>query len=270
MSPRPPLRLSGMAHIDTIPLGAPCWVELFTSDPNAARHFYGELFGWTAEAPNEELGGYVNLSKDGARVAGMVPNPGTGADAVDTWSIYLAVGDAEAAVAAASANGGAVHVPAMPIHALGSMAVVADSTGAAIGMWQPGEHRGFGLLDEPGAPAWFELFTRDHARALDFYRTVFGWQAKVVSDTDELRYATLGEGDEQRAGIMDASTFLPEGVPAHWSVYFATEDTDASVAQVVALGGTVVDPAQDTPYGRFATVADRTGARFKLRQPPAG
>jgi predicted enzyme related to lactoylglutathione lyase len=72
------------------------------------------------------------------------------------------------------------------------------------------------------------------------------------------------EGDDQAAGIMDASGFLPEGVPAHWSIYWAVDSADDAVAKVVELGGTVVQPAEDTPYGRLATCTDATGATFKL------
>jgi len=85
-----------------------------------------------------------------------------------------------------------------------------------------------------------------------------------VSDVPEFRYTTLGEGDGRLAGVMDGSAFLPEGVPAHWSVYFATEDTDASLERTVELGGSVVMAAEDTPYGRLASAADPTGAVFKL------
>ena len=66
---------------------------------------------------------------------------------------------------------------------------------------------------------------------------------------------------------MDASGFLPDGVSAHWSVYFGVDDTDASLAQIAELGGSTVTAAQDTPYGRLATAADPTGAQFKLVGP---
>jgi len=68
---------------------------------------------------------------------------------------------------------------------------------------------------------------------------------------------------------MDASGFLPEGVPSSWAVYFCVENTDKSLAQVSDLGGSVVQPAEDTPYGRLATASDPTGAVFKLRQSQA-
>ena len=63
---------------------------------------------------------------------------------------------------------------------------------------------------------------------------------------------------------MDASAFLPDGVPAHWSVYFGVDDTDATLAQIAELGGSIVTAGEDTPYGRLATAADPTGRSFKL------
>jgi predicted enzyme related to lactoylglutathione lyase len=63
---------------------------------------------------------------------------------------------------------------------------------------------------------------------------------------------------------MDASAFLPEGVPAHWSIYFRVESTDNALEKVGKLGGNTVVPAEDTPYGRLATAVDSTGAMFKL------
>ena len=134
---------------------------------------------------------------------------------------------------------------------------------AAIAAWQPGTHPGFTTLAEPGAPAWFELHTRDHAAAIRFYEGVFGWDTTVVSDSDEFRYSTFGEEDDALAGVMDRSADLAEG-EQHWAVYFQVEDSDAAVAQVVELGGSVLEPPVDTPYGRLARVADPTGAAFRL------
>ncbi|MGH4004615.1 MAG: VOC family protein, partial [Pseudonocardiaceae bacterium] len=167
----------------------------------------------------------------------------------------------------AVANGGQVHVAAMDVGDLGTMAIISDPGGAGIGVWQPGRHRGFGVLGEPGAPSWFELHTRDYQAAVPFYRNVFGWDTHVVSDTPEFHYTTLSHGESWLAGIMDASGFLPDGVPAHWSVYFGVDDTDAALAKIVDLGGSIVTAAEDTPYGRLAAAADPTGAQFKLVGP---
>lgn len=252
-----------MAKRDSSPLGAPCWVDLFTSDPDRARAFYGEVFGWTSEAGGEEFGGYVTFFKDGVRVAGCMRNDGT-AGVPDAWTVYLATADAKAAADAALASGGSVYVPAMEVLDLGSMAVLGDAGGAAVGVWQPGTHTGFGLVAEPGAPCWFELATREHDASVAFYQAVFGLGSHVEHDSPEMRYSVLTVGEEGVAGVMDASTFLPEGVPSHWAVYLGVPDTDAALATITALGGTVLQPAEDTPYGRLAQAADPTGAMFKL------
>ena len=251
---------------ETAPIGAPCWVDLMTSDTGRTRAFYCDLFGWVAEDPDEEHGGYFNFTKDGVRVAGCMANqPGSGVP--DVWSVHLATDDAAKTVEAAVANGGQVHVQPMAVGDLGTMAFVGDSGGAGIGVWQPGLHKGFGVYGETGTPAWFELLTLDYDAAVGFYRNVFRWDTHVTGDTPEFRYTTLVDGETWLAGIMDASGFLPDGVPAHWSVYFGVEDTDATLARLVDLGGSVLQPAEDTPYGRLAAAADPTGARFKLVAP---
>jgi predicted enzyme related to lactoylglutathione lyase len=257
-----------MPKLESVPFGAPCWVDIMTSDQNGARAFYGELFGWTSDEPGEAFGGYVNFHKDGVPVAGCMAGDGSGG-VTNVWSVYLAVENAKASVDAAAEHGGQVLVPAMEVGDLGSMAVVTDAGQAAIGMWQPGLHKGFGLFAELGSPAWFELMTRDYDASVTFYEDVFGWDTDAMSDSPEFRYTTLGRGDSAAAGIMDASGFLPEGVPAHWTVYFLVADTDAALAKVVELGGSVVEPAQDSPHGRMARVADPTRTHFKVISPVA-
>lgn len=255
-----------MPKRDEAPIGAPCWIDLFTSDTDGARAFYGELFGWTSEPAGPEYGNYINFSMDGIPVAGCMANDGQ-PGAPEVWSVYLATDDVEAAGQRAVAAGGQVIMPAMAVMELGSMAVLSDAGGASIGAWQPGLHKGFGVLDEPGSAAWFELHTRDYDASVRFYREVFGWDAHVMSDVDGFRYTTLGDGDAALAGIMDSTADLPDGLPAHWAIYFGVDDVDVALKQVVELGGAVIVPAGDTPYGRLAQAADPTGARFRLRGP---
>jgi predicted enzyme related to lactoylglutathione lyase len=251
------------------PIGSPCWVDLWTSDIPGAIDFYGGVFGWEAEEPDPQFGGYFNFHLHGVPTAGCMGDMGD-MKATDTWKIYLATSDIASTVAAAEAAGAQVISPAMAVGELGQQAVLIDPTGAHVGAWQAGTFPGLTVLDEPGAPSWFELHTRDHAAALAFYRGVFGWTDTVVGDSDEFRYSTMAnpDGGEDLAGVMDASAFLPAAVPAHWSVYWTTTDCDASVATVESLGGSVIMEATDTPYGRMATMADPFGALFKLRTPP--
>lgn len=249
--------------------GSACWIELLSSDPDASRAFYGELLGWTFEDPNPDFGGYSNARLGDGRIAGLMDknaDPGM-AEVPDLWSVYLRTDDAAATAAAIEAAGGTVAVGPHPVGDMGSMVVAVDPTGATIGAWQAGTHTGFAAVAEAGAPGWFELFTRDHAAAVAFYEAAFGWTTQAVGDTDDFRYTVQLDGGEPAAGVMDATAWLPAEAPAHWSVYFAVDDTDASVATATRLGATVMAGPEDTPYGRMATLADPNGAVFKLTAP---
>jgi predicted enzyme related to lactoylglutathione lyase len=255
-----------MATRDTAPVGAPCWTDLLSSDTDRSIAFYSQLFGWTADPPAQEFGGYINFRKNGVLIAGLMGRQ-PGWEMPDAWSVYLTTDDARKTVDVARANGGQVQSEPMDVGPLGTMAILGDPGGATIGLWQPGEHRGFGLVAEDGAPSWFELQTRDYNAAVDFYREVFRWNAATMSDTPEFRYTTLKIGEDMYAGIMDSSQFHPAGLPAYWSVYFGADDVDATISKLVELGGQVRRPAEDTPYGRLAVAVDPTGAEFKLVGP---
>ena len=69
------------------------------------------------------------------------------------------------------------------------------------------------------------------------------------------------------AGIGDELESLAPGGPPHWSVSWPSDDVDASVAKVSALGGAVLTEAADHGLGRAALVADPSGAGFWLFRP---
>ena len=240
--------------------GAPCWIDLNTSDTAAARDFYTGVFGWTAGEASEEFGGYFMFDHEGSPVAGCMPAmPGAPAN---IWSVYLSVTDAVKTLEAAAASGGQVVVPTMPVADLGTMGMMIDPGGSAIGLWQPDQFPGIVNRDNAGLPSWFELHTTDYAGALAFYRDVFGWTIQTLADTPDMKYSALSHGGEGLAGIFDASG-APDASPG-WSVYIWVDDADATAAQVTELGGSVLEQPVDTPYGRLATAADPNGAVIKL------
>ncbi|HET9242071.1 MAG TPA: VOC family protein [Gaiella sp.] len=247
----------------TLVIGAPCWIDLYSSDTARATEFYGRLFGWKAEEPREEFGGYFTFTKDGRHVGGCMRNDGE-AGYPDGWGIHLMTDDVDAIASATREQGGIVEFEPMTVGENGRSTLVRDPGGALVGAWQPGNQKGFEVTGETGTPSWFELHTRDYDKAVSFYRDVFKWDTHTASDTDEFRYTTLGEGDNQLAGIMDDTVFSGDEDPAHWAIYFQVEDADATLEKVVELGGKVIQPAEDTPYGRLARAADPTGAEFRI------
>jgi uncharacterized protein len=83
------LRGAAMTNRPVAPTGAPCWVDLWTSDVEGSRHFYSELFGWQAGEPSSDHGGYFMFTRAGTPVAGAMGGMGdTPAD--DTWKPFFA------------------------------------------------------------------------------------------------------------------------------------------------------------------------------------
>ena len=104
--------------------------------------------------------------------------------------------------------------------------------------------------------------SRDFDANKAFYQAVFGYQYDDMSG-DGFSYATFRTTGNELGGIGDLGSAAP-GTPGHWHVYFGVADADDAVASAAQMGGAVVRPAWDTPYGRMATLADDQGAVFAV------
>jgi len=248
--------------------GTPCWIDLATPDQDAAAEFYGALFGWSVEEDEnaEQTGGYRVATLNGHAIGGIMKLMQEGQPVA--WSSYVSVENADATVAKAKEAGGTVMVEAMDVLDYGRMAFLVDPTGAAIGLWQPGRNIGAGLVNEPGALGWNELETRDPEAAKAFYGDVFDWSFEDHEMPGMGTYTEWKLGDASIGGMANITGRVPDEVPAHWMVYFAVEDTDATLAKLEGLGGTVSFGPVDIPAGRFAMVADPWGANFAVIQMP--
>ncbi|GAA1911947.1 VOC family protein [Nocardioides marmoribigeumensis] len=250
-----------------IPVGAPVWMDLVSSDVEASVAFYTQLLGWTCEEAGSPEG-YRYLLHRGRAVGGVMANdPGWGMP--DAWSVFLRTDDAAATAAAATAHGGTVLMEPCEVAPNGTFTILRDAGGAVVSAWQPGTEPGFGALMEAGAPTHFELHTRDFDATHAFYRGVFGWEDHVT-DLPGFRYATYGAqgGDPAavRAGIMDdaADAGMPEE-PAHWAVYLGCDDARAVVERAASLGAEVLMPPEATPYGVLAVLRDPAGVEVRLQ-----
>jgi uncharacterized protein len=103
--------------------------EIRSSDPDATRRFYAELFGWTyAEG---DLPGYTfaNTGVEGALPTAIGPLQG-GEDAV---LFFVAVEDVEATLARAVELGGRIVQPAQQVPGV-TFGVFADAQGHVVGV----------------------------------------------------------------------------------------------------------------------------------------
>ncbi|HWE89544.1 MAG TPA: VOC family protein [Pseudonocardiaceae bacterium] len=239
------------------PTGTPCWIDLTIADFDEAAKFYSTLFGWHVEPGAPEFGGYAVCTKDGRDVAGLGPRMDEN-QPLPGWITYLATDSLDATIAKIGEAGGTVPMEPMDVGDAGRMTLAMDPAGAGFGLWQANKMVGSAIFNEAGTLVWTENFSSDWERNKAFYGAVFGYSFGDMS-SDEFKYATLDFDGRPCGGIGQ----IP-GQPAQWKVYFGVADTDAAVSQVQELGGTLVDPPADTPYGRMAGVKDSQGHAFSL------
>jgi uncharacterized protein len=238
------------------------WADLSTSDPEAAKAFYGGLFGWAADdMPAGEGVVYSMMSLDGKYVAGLGPQPDGQREAgvPPLWNSYVTVESADASAALAADLGGTVHAGPFDVVDAGRMAVITDPQGAFFMIWEKRARIGADLVNAPGALCWNELATTDPAAAGEFYAALLGWQVTPMEDMP-MTYFVIMNGEQSNGGITE----LSPGPPPHWLVYFATEDIDAGLAKVGELGGTKLSGPHDIGIAKFAVVTDPQGAVFAL------
>lgn len=254
----------------TTPLapGSFCWMELGTTDQDAAKKFYMDLFGWTVfdapMGPGEFYSMFKLDGKDAAagytlradqRQAGVPPH----------WMLYISTNDVDASARRAAELGAAILMQPFDVMDAGRMAVVKDPAGAVFSLWQAKQSPGITAYGTDGAFCWADLNVPDVPRASEFYSKLFGWTLEK-SEHDSSGYLHIKNGDQYIGGIPPAKDLAP-GVPPHWLLYFQTSDCDKSVAKAKAGGANVCfGPMSLEGVGRFAVVADPQGAVFSVFQ----
>ncbi len=238
------------------------WADLATTDPDAAKAFYGELLGWQAEDMPIPGGGSYSMQRlDGKDVAAIAGQPQAQRDAgvPPVWQSYVTVDSADESAQRAGELGATVHAPPFDVMDAGRMAVIQDPQGAFFIVWEPKRHIGARLVNAPGALCWNELASSDLDASPGFYKSLFGWTTDAF-EGGPMRYLTIKNGDATNGGMRETQ---PQE-PPHWLVYFAVEDVDAGVEQVKALGGSTVAGPFEMSMGKIAVVRDPQSAVFAL------
>ena len=264
-----------MPQVDSHTPGTINWVDFVSTDLDAATGFYTGLFGWeTEDTPmpgGEGIYRFFRLDGRDAAAGGTLPAEMAAQGIPSHWNVWVATDSAEEVVAKAAAAGGQVLMAPATLGPSGTLAMVADPGGAAVGVWQADQHIGAGVVDEPGAMVWYEVNTRAFEECKRFYGQVFGWAAEALEAPD-INYATWKLGDRTVGGMLEMNEQW-EGIPSSWMVYFAVGDTDEAAKRATELGGSVGAPPFDTAYGRIAVLADPAGGHFSVLTPaqaPAG
>lgn len=251
-----------MAEVTRHEPGNHCWSELATSDPAGAKKFYSALFGWEAEdtpAGSDMI--YTMLRLRGREVGALYKQDKAEAEhgVPPHWNVYVAVESADGTAARAKELGGKVLMEPFEVMEHGRMTIVQDPTGGTICAWQARNHKGAGIVREPGAACWCELYTTDPRKAGPFYAQLFGWKLKETPG-----YTEFHRGDTGVGGMMAIEADWGP-VPPHWIPYFQVAELDATAETARSLGAQIRVAPEDIPeVGRFAILLDPQGAEFAV------
>ena len=260
-----------MAKIEKHPAGAFSWLELSTSDQNAAKTFYSSLFGWNIEDSPMGMGNdgavYTMFKLDGVAVAAAYT---TMADEVKMgvpphWNLYVASDDTDKTAEHAKELGGKVLAGPFDVESYGRMAVLQDPTGAVLCVWQAKSHIGIRLSGQPNTFCWADLSSPDPAAAGAFYTKLLGW--KLETSENSSGYQHILNGGTGIGGVVPKS-MQPPNVPPNWLIYIQVTDCAASTTKAKELGAKgLMENISMESVGNFSVIADPQGAVFALFQP---
>jgi predicted enzyme related to lactoylglutathione lyase len=257
-------------------LGQFIWYELITPDPDAAKAFYDAVAGWDIEpqpagpldyrmirrSDGGNAGGVLRLSEEMARGGGR-----------PAWLGYLSVDDVDATLAAITAEGGQIHMPATDMPGVGRIAMVTDPAGAPFYVMRPTPREGQAdavsdvfSADRPQHVRWNELATSDPDGATDFYRRHFGWTQEGAMPMGPLGDYRFIQRDE--VGIGAIMGLIPPNTRSQWNFYIGVDHIDRAVAALTAGGGQLLHGPQQIPGGEYsANGLDPQGAAFGIVGP---
>jgi predicted enzyme related to lactoylglutathione lyase len=225
------------------------WIDLISRDVDQAKHFYGELFGWTFRHRHR----YVSILHDGTPIAGMVAasNPEYGSE----WVGNLSVPNVDGAAAFVALRGGTVELEPVDAPERGRIALVRDPEGARILLVRASGGDPPDVQPVAGTWLWRELWTHDVNAAVSLYTKLGGYIPEAI-EHDGHPYHVLKQGDLPRAGVLEA----PAEVNPLWLPYVRVHDAKATAERARSLGARIV--MQDP---RSAILVDPGGAPFGIQ-----
>jgi uncharacterized protein len=243
------------------------WYDIMTSDTEAARKFYGDVIGWSAQDSGVPGTNYTVFTVGGHGVAGLMPIPEDArkAGARPCWMGYIAVDDVDRTAARLEQEGGKILRAPCEVPGVIRFCVVADPQGAgfliAKGLVQdaPPEL----AVGTPGTIGWRELYAMEWKTAFDFYEKMFGWTKADAIDMGPMgTYQLFATGGAAVGGMMTKPAAIP--MP-HWGFYFNVTGIDAAATRVTAGGGKILNGPMQVPGGQWVVQCmDPQGAAFSL------
>jgi uncharacterized protein len=128
-----------VVHFERADTGRFCWLDLAATDADSAKIFYRNLFGWTSHEQLANGGSFTRLRLSDHDVGSIYQLRETLLDNEMTshWTPYVRVNNIENTVGRVTQFGGRVVVDPFLVSGIARIALILDSVGAVVGLWEP-------------------------------------------------------------------------------------------------------------------------------------
>src|SRR5262245_43324056 len=118
-----------------------CWLDLAATDADSAKAFYRKMFGWTSQEQQANGGSFIRLRFSDQDVGSIYQLRESLLERgiSSHWTPYVRVIDVEDSIRRAALFGGTVVVHPFLVSGVARIALILDSVGALVGLWEPVE-----------------------------------------------------------------------------------------------------------------------------------
>jgi len=236
------------------------WHDLITPNPEQAKDFYTQLFGWTYKTLGEGDMAYHVIYNGDKAIGGIFPlNVKT--HPTGEWLSSVSVPDVDKAVAYNIQKGGKTLFKPSNFKGRGRSALVQDPEGAYISF----------IRSESGDPEfkiaenswlWMELWTSDLQGSIAYYKGLAPYKTEEVKG-DKVPYFLMKVEDTKICGMMKNPV---ENMRSAWLPYIKVKDVEQVSSTATSLGAVLMlEPRDDVRDGSVAIIQDPNGAPFAVQ-----
>jgi len=249
-------------------IGKFVWYDLFTHDLNSSSRFYEELFGWSFQETQRGEKTVRTILRNGVPIANAVQIDSQNPDINESqWLSYMSVENVDQASMRVTRQKGTIYVQPKDLPDRGRIAVAIDPQGALFAMVDSssGDPPDASVSDLENGWMGSELWTTDLEAAIEFYRSIAGYEIQLVEVSKNVKYHLLLKNEKIRAGAVAISW---NDIKPNWVPYIAVAEVVSIARKAESLGGKVlIEPDPAIREGRVAIIADPTDAVFAIQEP---
>jgi predicted enzyme related to lactoylglutathione lyase len=250
-------------------VGKIIWLDLETTDLASAKKFYAGLFHWHFRDYHAEQVDYAVAMQGDHAVAGILQRRiRKGKERASAWLPFIAARDVDAAVTIALQHHAQIDSEPENLPLRGRQALLTDPEGVRFGILASSSGDPSDTAAAPGAWLWTALVARDSADEAVFYQQVFGYTLLGMSTNTGFERVRLSSDGQARISVSEMPSDASSQQP-YWIQFVRVANATDAVTRALKLGGRVILNVQRNDRGdQSAVLADPTGARFGITEPP--